>query len=113
MTLFRLFLTTCLLAIVAYTTVTIANHGLNPLPVFFGDMVKMGWPGQFNLDFMGFLALSAIWVAWRHQFSAGGLGLAVLAFFGGMLFLSIYLLIHTRRAGGDLKVVLLGMGRAA
>ncbi len=62
------------------------------------------WPGQFNLDFMGFLALSAIWVAWRHQFSAGGLGLAVLAFFGGMLFLSIYLLIHTSRAGGDIKV---------
>lgn len=113
MTLFRLFLATCLVAIVAYTSVTIANHGFNLLPVFFGDMAEMGWPGQFNLDFMCFLALSAIWVAWRHQFSAGGLGLAVLAFFGGMLFLSIYLLLHIQRTGGDIKVVLLGEGRAA
>ncbi|MCZ8018236.1 hypothetical protein [Novosphingobium sp.] len=113
MTLFRLFLATCLVAIVAYTSVTITNHGFNLLPVFFGDMAEMGWPGQFNLDFMCFLALSAIWVAWRHQFSAGGLGLAVLAFFGGMLFLSIYLLLHIQRTGGDIKVLLLGEGRAA
>ena len=33
----------------------------------------MKWFGQFNLDFMGFLILSAIWVAWRNQFSAAGL----------------------------------------
>ena len=111
MALFRLFLATCLVAIVAYTSVTIANHGWNLLPVFFSDMAEMGWPGQFNLDFMCFLALSALWVAWRHQFSAAGLGLAVVAFFGGMLFLSIYLLVHTGRAGGDMKVLLLGPGR--
>lgn len=112
MALFRLFLATCLVAIVAYTSVTIANHGWNLLPVFFGDMAEMGWPGQFNLDFMCCLALSALWVAWRHQFSAAGLGLAVVAFFGGMLFLSIYLLIHTSRTRGDMKVLLLGPGRA-
>ncbi|MDT9012553.1 hypothetical protein RQP55_03800 [Novosphingobium sp. APW14] len=113
MALFRLFLATCLVAILAYTSITIAHHGLNLLPVFFGDMAEMAWPGQFNLDFMCFLALSALWVAWRHQFSTGGLGLAVLAFFGGMLFLSLYLLVQSRRAGGDIKVLLLGEGRAA
>ncbi len=113
MTLFRLFLATCLVAITAYTAVTVANHGFNLLPVFFGDMAEMGWPGQFNLDFMCFLALSALWVAWRHQFSASGLALAVVAFFGGMLFLSIYLLVLTGRARGDMKVLLLGEGRAA
>ncbi len=112
MMLFRLFLATCLLVIVGYTSVVIANHGWNLLPVFFGDMAAMGWPGQFNLDFTGFLALSAIWVAWRHQFSPAGLGLAVAAFFGGMLFLSIYLLVQLQRAGGDVKVLLLGPGRA-
>lgn len=111
MPLFRLFLLTCLIAIAAYTSVTISNHGLNLLPVFFGDMAEMAWPGQFNLDFMGFLALSAIWTAWRHQFSAAGLGLGVLAFFGGMLFLPIYLLIQTGRSRDDMKV-LLGEGRA-
>ncbi|MEY4952764.1 MAG: hypothetical protein RL299_1188 [Pseudomonadota bacterium] len=112
MNLFRLFLLTCLIAIAAYTSVTISNHGINLLPVFFGDMAEMAWPGQFNLDFMGLLALSAIWTAWRHQFSAAGLGLGVLAFFGGMLFLSIYLLVQTGRSKGDMKVLLLGEGRA-
>lgn len=113
MTLFRLFLLTCLIVIASYTSVTIANHGWNLLPVFFGDMAEMGWPGQFNLDFMCFLALSALWVSWRHQFSAGGLALGLIAFFGGMLFLSIYLLVHTGRARGDMKVLLLGEGRKA
>ncbi|MFN7323801.1 MAG: hypothetical protein ACK5SM_03520 [Sphingomonadales bacterium] len=113
MSVFRLFLIICFFAIAGYTSITIANHGFNLLPVFFGDMAEMGWPGQFNLDLMCFLALSALWVAWRHQFSASGLALAVVAFFGGMLFLSIYLLIQTGRVRGDMKVLLLGEGRAA
>lgn len=113
MTLFRLFLATCLITIAVYTSITIANHGWDLMPVFVGDIAKMGWPGQFNVDFTCFLALSALWVSWRHQFSAGGLALGLVAFFGGMLFLSIYLLVHTGRAGGDVKVLLLGEGRAA
>lgn len=112
MILFRLFLATCFIAILAYTGVTISQHGWNLLPVFFGDMAAMGWAGQFNLDFMTFLMLSAIWVAWRHQFSVGGMVLAVLAIFGGMLFLSAYLLAHSGRSGGDARILLLGEGRA-
>jgi hypothetical protein len=111
MALFRVFLIVCCVAIAAYTSVTIANHGLNLLPVFFSDMAEMAWPGQFNLDFMCFLALSAIWVSWRHQFSGAGLALGVLAFFGGMLFLSIYLLVQISRCGGDVRVLLLGEAR--
>ncbi|MFM5895374.1 MAG: hypothetical protein ACKOQM_13200 [Novosphingobium sp.] len=112
MSLFRLFLLVCLVGLSAYTAVTISNHGWNLLPVFFGDMAKMGWPGQFNLDFMCLLGLSAIWTAWRNQFSPAGLGLAVLAFFLGTSFLATYLLILTGRSKGDMKVVLLGEGRA-
>ena len=111
MTLFRLFLFACLAAIASYTSVTIAHHGINLLPVFVGDMAEMAWPGQFNLDFTCFLALSALWVSWRHQFSPAGLALGVIAFFGGMLFLSIYLLIHTGRSRGDIRAVLLGEAR--
>jgi hypothetical protein len=112
MTLFRLFLFACLAAIISYTSVTIANHGINLLPIFFGDMAAMAWPGQFNLDFTCFLALSALWVSWRHEFSPAGLLLGVIAFFGGMLFLSIYLLIQTGRSRGDIKTLLLGESRA-
>ncbi len=37
--------------------------------------------------------LSALWTAWRNAFSGVGLLLGVVAFFGGMMFLAIYLLI--------------------
>ena len=113
MTQFRLFLLACLITIAAYTAMTIANHGTNLMPVFFGDIAAMAWPGQFNVDFTCFLALSALWVSWRHQFSAGGLALGVVAFFGGMLFLSIYLLVQTGRSGANVKSLLLGEARAA
>ena len=112
MTPFRLFLWACLVVIVGYTSVTIANHGWNLLPIFFGDMAAMGWAGQFNLDFMFMLALSALWTAWRNGFSAGGLGLAVVAYFGGMPFLAIYHLFLLARTGGDMRRVLLGDARA-
>ena len=112
MTLFRLFLVAALGVITVYTAVVVANHGLNLFPAFFGDMAAMGWAGQFNLDFMFMLALSALWTAWRNGFSAGGLGLAVVAFFGGMPFLCTYLLYLLSRTGGDLRRVLLGDVRA-
>lgn len=111
MTFFRLFLACFLIAITGYTTVTISGHGFNLVPVFFGDMAKMGWPGQFNFDFMGFLALSAIWVGWRHSFRPAGLGLGLLAFFGGMMFLSLYLLIESYRTRCDIAALLLGPER--
>jgi hypothetical protein len=112
MSLFRLFLATCLIIITGYTSVTIANHGLNLLPVFFGDMAEMAWPGQFNLDFFGFLLLSGLWVSWRHHFSAAGLALGLVAVFGGMPFLSAYLLFHSFKTNGDMRALLLGEARA-
>ena len=112
MTLFRLFLLACLITIVLYTGVTIANHGWDLVPIFFGDIATMAWPGQFNLDFTCFLLLSGIWVAWRHQFGAAGLALAPVAVFGGMLFLSIYLLVASFRCNGDVRAMLLGEARA-
>ena len=56
----------------------------NLFPDFFGDMSELTWPGQFNLDFMGFLSLAALWLAWRHEFSPMGLLLGVIGFFGGI-----------------------------
>lgn len=109
---FRLFLAAFLIVLSVYTGVVIVRHGPDLLSVFFGDMAAMGWPGQFNLDFTGFLILSALWTAWRRDFQAPGLLLAPLAFFGGMSFLTIYLLILSFRAGGDMRVILLGPRRA-
>ena len=111
MTAFRTLLTVMWVIIAVYTAIVIANHGMGLLPVFFGDMAAMGWPGQFNLDFMCMLALSGLWVAWRHHFSGAGIALGVLAFFGGAFFLTAYLLLVSVAARGDVKVLLLGTNR--
>jgi hypothetical protein len=108
MMLLRLLLALIFTVIALYTSVVAAHHGLNLLPVFFGDMAGMAWPGQFNLDFMCMLALSGLWVAWRHRFGAAGIALGLVAFFGGALFLSAYLLVESFRAGGSVEALLLG-----
>lgn len=99
--------------LLVYTGAVITHHGWGLLPVFFGDMAKMEWPGQFNLDFMFMLMLSGLWVAWRHCFSRAGLALGLLAFFGGASFLSVYLLVVSLRAQGGMAEVLLGKSRSA
>lgn len=108
MTLFRGFLVIMWLVLLVYTGIVIANHGPNLIPVFFGDMMAMAWPGQFNLDFMGFLLLSALWTAWRSKFSTGGLLLAVVAAFGGIMFLAAFLLYLSFKTGGDMEAILMG-----
>ena len=108
MGLFRAFLVFLWLVLSAYTAVVVSHHGMGLLPVFFGDILSLTWPGQFNLDFMFMLALSALWVSWRHQFTAGGLALGVLAFFTGASFLMVYLFILSYQSRGDMREVLLG-----
>ena len=109
---FRILLAVFILAIISFTGVVIANHGWNLLPIFFGDIAAMTWPGQFNFDFLCFLILSGLWLAWRHHFSAGGIVLGVLGFFGGIMFLAPYLLIASFRASGNMKILFLGKVRA-
>lgn len=112
MAVFRLFLILFLIALAIYTALVVRDHGANLVSPFFGDMAELGWPGQFNLDFMGFLMLSGLWVAWRHGFSALGLALGAVALVGGMMFLTVYLLIVTGQAKGDVEELLLGRKRA-
>lgn len=107
----RLLLSLMLVVVLAYTGVVISRHGLDLFPVFFGDMARMGWAGQFNLDFMCMLALSALWVAWRHRFSPGGLALALMAFLLGTAFLCVYLLSEVVRGRRDVQALLLGPRR--
>jgi len=109
---FRIFLMGIFITISGYTAVVVSNHGMGLLQVFFRDMAKMGWPGQFNLDFMCLLMLSALWLAWRHHFSPIGIVLGFAGFFGGAFFLSAYLLIESFRVEGDVKALLLGKVRA-
>ena len=113
MNLFRLFLGLVFGVITVYTVLVGMEHGLGLLSIFFGDIAEMTWNGQFNLDFLGFLTLSALWVAWRNGFSPVGLLLAAVAFFFGVPFLTLYLFILSRQTNGDIARMLLGDGRAA
>ena len=113
MTALRTLLVILLIAVVIYTIPVAINEGLSTLlPTFFGDILAMTWPGQFNFDFLGFLILSATWTAWRNQFSASGLGLALVALFGGIPFLTTYLLYLSYQTNGDIRVMLLGEARS-
>ena len=111
MTLFRSLLVLMFLAIAGYTAVVITHHGLDLISVFFGDIAKLAWPGQFNLDFMFLLTLSALWVSYRHRFRPLGLLLGFCALIGGVSFLSLYLLVESVRTRGDLPALLLGERR--
>ena len=113
MTAFRALLVAMWVCIAVYTGIVVAEHGINLFPHFFGDMMKLGWPGQFNLDFLCMLALSGLWTAWRNDFSGAGLVLGVLAFFGGAWFLTTYLLVLIAQTRGDLREVLVGRARAS
>jgi hypothetical protein len=113
MTAFRAALVLLWLAVAGYTLVVVPHHGIDLVSVFLSDFRAMGWPGQFDLDFLGMLLLSGLWVAWRHDFSAKGLGLGLLAAVGGILFLATYLLVLSFQTNGNMKQVLLGVQRAA
>lgn len=111
MLILRSYLVFAVVTLSIYTFMVGATHGWNLLPAFFGSIVDRTWYGQFNLDFMTFLGLSAIWVSWRHHFTKVAIALGFLAFFGGMIFLAPYLLWATTQAKGDVKTLLMGEDR--
>jgi len=113
MTLLRFVLAAMIAMVGIYTAFTIADHGMNLVPIFFGDIGTLTWPGQFNMDFSCFLILSATWIGWRHHFSPGGIAAMPLFLFGGIMVLAPYLLYLSFRTKGDVAAMLLGETRAA
>lgn len=113
MNVFRLFLVLIFGTIVVYTVLVALDHGLGLFPIFFADIGEMGWPGQFNLDFLGMLLLTGFWMAWRNDFSAFGLLLGLCGATLGAPMLTLYLLVLSVQTGGDAKRMLLGDRRAA
>ena len=109
----RILVPALFLSIAAYTAIVVADHGINLVPAYFTDVFSLTWTGQFVADFTSYLVLSALWVAWRHEFSAAGIGLAALALVGGMLFFALYLLFAMQQAGGDPVKLLVGPQRAS
>ncbi len=72
----------------------------------------MNWSEQFNFDFLSYLGLSALCIAWRHQSSLSAIIRAALASVLGILFFAPYLMIVSIQTKGDLKALLLGAKQA-
>lgn len=111
MALFRTILVLLFVVFAGYTVTVVAEHGVNFFPAFFGQLAALNWSGQINLDFLIYVLMGAGWVAWRHEFSPGGIALAVLALCGVLTFVP-YLFIVSVRAEGDVRTLLLGRERA-
>ena len=91
-----------------YTAVVIGSEGLNLFDVFLGNMQAWNWSGQFNLDFLMYLLLSGLWIAWRERFSLRGLILGALASVLGIVFFGPLLMFWWWKADGRLEGLLLG-----
>jgi hypothetical protein len=111
MAMFRVYLLVVLACVTGYALVAGYHHGWNYFSPFFSGIADLTWSGQFNVDFLAYLGLAGIWVAWRHQFSGKGIALGLVAFFGGTMFLAPYLLWASAQAAGDAKVLLMGKVR--
>ncbi len=107
MKLFRILLIIISISILTITSIVVQRHGWNLFQIFFGEMLALSWSGQFNFDFTYFLLLSALWVAWRNQYSVKGIILSLIAFVGGIMFLAPYLLILSFKSH-DIKEILCG-----
>ena len=83
----RLFLIIGWTVLLAYTSFTVGKEGINLFPAFFGAMASGSWQGQFNLDFMLMLMLSALWTGWRSGWSVsvriGGPAVGITVQIGG------------------------------
>ncbi len=108
MILLRVLLAVLGFTVLVYTGIAVANEGANLFANTLPALAEFGWPGQFHLDFATYLLLSGLWVAWRHRFTATGIGLGIGASLLGIMFLSVYLLIAISKADGDMGTVLMG-----
>lgn len=113
MSLFRLLLIFIVAIVGLYTVAVIGKHGVDFLTPFCADIAKMGWPGQFNMDFHAFLILGSVWLMWRHHFSPLGIVFGVVIFAGGAPFLCSYLLVVLAKDKADIAELFLGKSRVA
>jgi hypothetical protein len=97
--------------LLVYTGLTIQREGANFISAFVGNVLQVGWSGQFNLDFACYLVLSGLWVMWRNQFNSKGIVLGLAAMILGIVVFAPYVLYLLFETKGDLKRVLVGSGQ--
>lgn len=109
MTLFRNLLIVMAIVMLTFTLLTILHHGLNFIAPFLAPILAVTWQGQFNVDFVLYLVLASIWIAWRSGFSGSGIGFAMIAPLLGMSLLAPYLIFLIARGADTPQKLLLGV----
>ncbi|MEL6111151.1 MAG: hypothetical protein AAFU85_34520 [Planctomycetota bacterium] len=113
MTTLRLFLLAAAILIYAMTAIASVRHGVNWPAVAIQDLMALDWRSQFDTDFLTYLFLGALWIAWRQGFSTRGYVFAFLSIFLGGMFSFPYLLWATYQTKGDPTALLLGVHAAS
>ncbi len=103
----RVFLILSAILLWCITVVVTLEYGLNWPAVLLTDLQAMNWRTQFDVDFLVYLVLVAVWVAWKERWGARGLALGFACFNGGV-FVFPYLLFCVVRSDGDPRKLLLG-----
>ena len=91
-----------------YTMVAMQNDGFNFLQRAQEFVLSMQWMGQFALDFQCYLTLSALWIAWRNQYTGQSIVLAISGMVLGIIIFAPYLLYLLYKENGDVAAVLVG-----
>lgn len=106
--LFKILLVILTLATLIYTYFTMQIDGVDFLSATIDHLKSMRWEGQFTLDFLTYLILSALWVMWRGMFTIQSIILGIIASIFGILFFAPYIFYLLTKENGDIRKVLIG-----
>ena len=109
MTQFRILITLILLGLIGYALILITDGRFDFITPFLSTIPALTWQGHINLDFLSYLSLAGVWIAWRSGFTPAGIALGVLSMLSGMLFFAPYLLYQISRSDNDPRKLLLGV----
>ena len=109
MTQLRILITVLLLGLIGYALILVLDGRFDFITPFLSTIPALTWQGHINLDFLSYLVLVGVWIAWRSGFTPTGNFLGVLSVLSGMLFFAPYLLYLISRSNNDPRKLLLGV----
>ena len=109
MTQFRILITLILSCLIGYALILILDGRFDFITPFLTTIPALTWQGHINLDFLSYLVVAGVWIAWRSGFTPVGIALGVLSMMSGMLFFAPYLLYQISRSDNDPRKLLLGV----
>ena len=109
MTQLRILITVLLLGLIGYALILVLDGRFDFITPVLSTIPALIWQGHINLDFLSYLVVAGIWIAWRSGFTPTGNFLGVLSVLSGMLFFAPYLLYLISQSNNDPRKLLLGV----